>query len=476
MTMKKRPLTQLSDYIDLVTRRKWWIIIPAVVVPLLVFCVGKKLPKVYKSETLILVAPQKVPTDYVKPTVNGDVSDRLQTLSQQILSRTRLDAVIDEFNLYPQMKKTSTRDQVVERMRSDITVEIVADPRPERRSVGAFRISYMGNDPAVVQAVVQRLASLFISENLKAREMQANGTTAFIEDALAQTKAKLADQEDAIRKFKAQNMGSLPEQEQANLTVLSQYQAMLQSASDDLGRAEQQRVYLESMLAAYDKAGPAGKNSGLPKKLEDLRTQLAAAEQMYTPQHPDVIRLKHDVAAVEAQIASSRPVADEPDVNRSQLTAIKQEIAAKKAKKAQIEQQIERVQGHIAMLPSVEMRFADLNRDYETTKAQYKTLLEKRDSSMLAADMEKRAEGEQFQVLDPANYPQTPIKPDLAQLNALGLLGGIGLGLSLAFLSHMRDNRIHGMADLEYYLNVPLLAQIPRIDGQPAQAAKRAAA
>jgi polysaccharide biosynthesis transport protein len=475
--MKKRPLTQLSDYIDLVTRRKWWIIIPALVVPLLVFCVGRKLPKVYKSETLILVAPQKVPTDYVKPTVNGDVSDRLQTLSQQILSRTRLDAVIDEFNLYPQMKKTTTRDQVVERMRSDITVEIVADPRPERRSIGAFRISYMGSDPAVVQAVVQRLSSLFISENLKAREMQANGTTAFIEDALAQTKAKLADQEDAIRKFKAQNMGSLPEQEQANLTVLSQLQASLQSASDDMGRAEQQRVYLESMLAAYDKAGPSGKSSGLPKRLEDLRSQLAVAEQMYTPQHPDVIRLKHDVAAVEAQIANSHgSAADEPDVNRSQLTAIRQEIAAKKAKKAQIEQQIERVQGHIAMLPSVEMRFADLNRDYETTKAQYKTLLEKKDSSLLAADMEKRAEGEQFQVLDPANYPQTPIKPDLAQLNAMGLLGGIGLGLGLAFLSHMRDNRIHSMADLEYYLNVPLLAQIPRIAGQPAQAAKRAAA
>ncbi len=472
--MKKRPLTQASDYIDLVLRRKWWIIIPAIVVPLMVYCVGRKIPKVYKSETMILVAPQKVPTEYVKPTVNGDVTDRLQTLSQQILSRTRLDSVIDEFGLYSQLKGSYTREQIIEKMRADITVEIVADPRPERRSIGAFRISYMGNNPRTVQAVVERLSSLFISENLKAREMQANGTTQFIEDALADTQAKLATQEDAIRRFKAQNMGSLPEQEQANLTVLSQLQAMLQGTSDEIGRAEQQRVYLESMLAASEKNTPAH-GSDLPKKLEDMRSQLAVAEQMYTPEHPDVVRLKHDVAALESQVAKVGPKTDEPDINRSQLNAIRQEITLKKAKQAQIEEQIQKVQGHIEMLPTVEMRFADLNRDYESTKAQYKTLLEKKDSSLLAADMEKRAEGEQFQILDPANFPQTPIKPDLVQLNALGLLAGIVIGLGLAFLSHMRDKTLHSPADVEYYLNIPLLVQLPSIAGTSKPAARKVA-
>lgn len=473
--MKKRPLTQISDYVDLLLRRKWWIIVPVLLVPLTVYFVGKKIPKVYKSETMILVAPQKVPTDYVKPTVNGDVTDRLQTLSQQILSRTRLDSVIDEFNLYPQLKDKYTREQIVEKMRADITVEIVADPRPERRSIGAFRISYMGNDPHTVQAVVQRLSSLFISENLKARETQANGTTQFIEDALAQTQAKLADQEDAIRKFKAQNMGSLPEQEQANLTVLSQLQAMLQATTDEIARAEQQRVYLESMMAAYDKTNQTGHGSDLQKKLEDLRSQLAVAQQMYTPEHPDVVRLKRDVKAIETQLATAPPKTDEPDVNRSQLSAIRQEITLKKAKQAQVEQQIQKVQGHIEMLPSVEMRFADLNRDYESTKAQYKTLLEKKDSSLLAADMEKRAEGEQFQVLDPANFPQTPIKPDLMQLDAMGVLAGLGIGFGLAFLAHMRDKTLHGPADVEYYLNIPLLVQLPKVAGA-ATNAKRATA
>ena len=473
--MKKRPLTQISDYVDLLLRRKWWIIIPAIVVPMTVYFVGRKIPKVYKSETMILVAPQKVPTDYVKPTVNGDVTDRLQTLSQQILSRTRLDSVIDEFNLYSNLKGHYTRDQIIEKMRSDITVEIVADPRPERRSIGAFRISYMGNNPHTVQAVVERLSSLFISENLKARETQANGTTKFIEDALAQTQTKLADQEDAIRRFKAQNMGSLPEQEQANLTVLSQLQAMLQATTDEIGRAEQQRVYFESMLAVADKSTLATRGSDLSKKLEDLRSQLAVAQQIYTPQHPDVVRLKHDVAALEAQIATAPSKTEEPDVNRSQLTAIKQEILLKKAKQAKIEGQIQRVQGHIEMLPSVEMRFADLNRDYESTKTQYKTLLEKHDSSLLAADMEKRAEGEQFQVIDPANFPQNPIKPDLVQLNALGLLAGLGLGIGLAFLSHMRDTTLHTPADVEFYLNVPLLVQLPTITSAT-PVAKRATA
>ncbi len=462
--MKKRPLTSLSDYIDLVMRRKLWIVVPALLVPMIVFVVGRRLPKVYKSETLILVAPQKVPTDYVKPTVNGDVSDRLQTLSQQILSRTRLESVIDELGLYPNSK--STKDQLVERMRADITVEIVADPRPERRSVGAFHISYLANDPATAQKVVQRLASLFISENLKAREMQAVGTTQFIENALQDTKDRLAKQEDAIRHFKAQNMGSLPEQEQANLTVLNQLQGMLQATNDEIGRADQQRVYLESLISASEKTAPVG--SSIEKKIEDTRAQLAAAEQMYTPQYPDVIRLKRDLAALQSQAGGTHD-AQPADPNRSQLAAIKGEIARKKQKQQQIEQQIQGIEGRIAMLPSVEMQFADLNRDYETTKAQYKTLLEKKDSSVLAADMEKRSEGEQFQVLDPANYPRTPIKPDLMQIDLLGVLAGLGIGFGAAFLRHMQDGAIHSQADVEYYLNTPVLAQIPEI--KPASAA-----
>src|SRR5712671_1361993 len=192
--MQRRPPTDLTDYWEIFLRRWRWIVIPAVAIALAVFMVTLRLPKLYKSETLILVDPQKEPADYVKATISGDVTDRLQTISQEILSRTRLQKIIDQFGLYKEQKNLVQED-IVELMRKDITLDIVTDPRARPGTgVGGFKIAYSGSTPALAQQVTRQIASLFIEENLKVREQQAEGTNEFIESELNKARETLQAQ------------------------------------------------------------------------------------------------------------------------------------------------------------------------------------------------------------------------------------------------------------------------------------------
>lgn len=471
--MTRRPPTTVSDYWAIFLRRRWWVIIPVVIVPCIVFLVGLKLPKIYRSETVILVDPQKVPSDYVKPIVSSDVTDRLQTISQEILSRTRLQNIIDQFGLYKD-RKQATQEEVVESMRHDITVDVVSDARlqQERGGVQGIKITYSGQNPLIVQQVTRQIASLFIEENLKVREQQAEGTKQFIESQLEQARVDLSAQEQKIRAFKAKNMGSLPEQEQSNLQVLGQMQTMLQANNDAIVRGEQERTYLESLLEMMSKKNaptPTAKN-GLEADLTARRAELVEAEQKYQPNHPDVIRLRHEVAALEAKeksLEESEPRQDttnQPDQTKSQLAGITQEIQRRKQQQSDLEAKIRTMQARLETLPTVEQQFADLNRDYQTSQANYQSLLQKKDSSTMATEMERRAQGEQFRVLDPASLPEKPYKPDLRLLNLMGLAGGLGLGIGLCLLQEFSDTSVHCKKDLAFYIPVPVLGALPMIE------------
>lgn len=470
--MQKRPPTDISDYIDIFHRRKWWILVPAFLIAIGVSVVSLKLPKFYRSQTLILVDPQKVPSEYVKATVSSDVTDRLQTLSQEILSRTRLQKVIDQFGLYKDQPSSMSQEDIIEMMRKDIKVEVVADENASSRSKAsaAFKISYVGKDPALVQQVTRQIASLFIEENLKVRQDQAVGTDSFIESELNKAAQLLQVQEDKIRAFKARHIGSLPEQQQANLQVLGQLQGLLQANSDAIGRAQQQKTYLESLLNAMEKRTTPLPKPGFQAELDSRRAELVAAEEKYTPTHPDVVRLKNEVKALEAKAATmaaaeakSTPTSDQPDQFRSQLLAIQQEIKERTGRQSDLEARIRGLQGRIDLLPNVEQQFSELNRDYLTSKANYESLLQKKNSSGMAAEMERHAKGEQFRILDPANFPEKPFKPDMLQLNLMGLVGGIVIGCGLGMLFEFKDPSLHTDKDVAFLIPVKVLGTMPVI-------------
>jgi len=295
-----------QDYIELIHRRKWWIVIPFVACIALSFGVYKKLPKIYKATTLILVQPQEVPEDYVKPTVKSPVSDRLNTLTQQILSRTRLEGVIREFNLYSDKIGNSTMEEIVDLMRKAINIEV---QRTRGRDVqNTFTISYEGKDPRKVMIVTNRLVSLFIEENLRDRERQAVGTSDFIERELSTIEVALKEKEKHIRGFKERNMGELPGQLDANLRILERLQDQIKNNNDARRAAEERRIMLQREISELSKqgtsvvAGVVVSENPLLTQLTQLKARLTELQSMYTDKHPDVIDTKIQIVRLEKDI------------------------------------------------------------------------------------------------------------------------------------------------------------------------------
>ena len=479
--MPRRPISSPLEYLQIARRRWIWIVVPTVVISGLVVAGARKLPKMYQSEALILVEPQKVPADFVKPTVSGDVSQRLESIEEQILSRTQLGQIIQKYGLY--RDSGLTPDGEVARMQDDIAVTPIINPAQRDAQVTAFKITYQGGDPVLAQQVTSDLSALFISENLKARAQQAQGTEAFIDSRLSDADQQLQTVATQLRELKSSYMGSLPEQETANLQVMSQLQAVVQSDAEALAQAQQQKTYLTSLNQAVDGIAsaytPPAAPSAAEQALRKAQSDLAVAEQMYTPQHPDVIRLKAQVKALELQVkgSASAPSAQaktspagtpqlSPQV-RGQIALLNEEIQQRTKNQAATQAKIAQMQTRLERLPEVEEKLSNLTTAYNAAKANDDSLRQKKDAASMAAAMEQQAEGEEFRIVDPASLPQVPISPNLPRIDGMGAVGGLLLGVALAGVVEMRDPVIRSEADVVFYTQVPMLAVLPDI--QPAR-------
>ena len=467
-------------------RRRWWLALPAFGVWIAVWTVAWFLPAVYRSETVILVEQQKVPEQYVVPNVSADLQDRLQNMTQQILSRTRLLNIMQDFNLYPKLRVRVTGDEMVERMRKDIQVELVQAPN-RSGNLTAFKVAYMSNDPLQAQKVTAQLTSLFINENLKTRQEQSAQTTQFLAAQLEDAGRGLAEQEAKVKEFKSQYLGQLPEQVQSNVQILAGLQAQLQQETDLLGRAKQQSVYLDTLRTQWRtleaSAGP-GNSAGasappaLDQELARLRAELADLTSHYTDRHPDVRKVKEQIAKAEklkqqaaARIAEA-PTSGATDESvhassptemevESQLKANKVEIENRQRSVQDLQKRIGDYQARLNMTPVREQQMAELTRNYEQSRKNYEQLQAKLDQSGMATDLEKQQQGEQFRVLDPPNLPQKPFSPNRLKLDLIGLVAGLIAGAVVLAGGEMLDDRIYSKEDLTAIVSAPVLAEIP---------------
>jgi protein tyrosine kinase modulator len=467
-------------------RRRWWLTVPAFGVWLAVWALAWFLPAVYRSETVILVEQQQVPEQYVISNVSADLQDRLQNMTQQILSRSRLLNIMEDFNLYPKLRARVTGDELVERMRKDIQVELVQAAN-RSGNLTAFKVAYMSKDPKLAQKVTAQLTSLFINENLKTRQEQSAQTTQFLATQLDEAGRGLAEQEAKVKEFKSQYLGQLPEQVQSNVQILAGLQAQLQQETDLLGRAKQQSVYLDTLRTQWHtleaSVGPG--NSGgavapaaLDQELARLRAQLADLSSHYTERHPDVRKVKDQIARTEklkqqaeARIAAS-PASGatgetlhassptEMEVE-SQLKANKVEIENRQHAIQDLQARIGDYQARLNMTPVREQQMAGLTRNYEQSRKNYEQLLAKRDQSGMATDLEKQQQGEQFRVLDPPNLPQKPFSPDRLKLDLIGLVAGLLVGAFILVGAEIADDRIYSKEELTTIVSAPVLAEIP---------------
>lgn len=488
----------LQRYLGLVRRHHLHFLVLFFVGWMLVWGISWLLPAEYKSGTLILVEQPTMPKDYVTPNVNDDLQERLQSITQQILSRTRLLHIIDELNLFADERGLNTPDAKVERMRAGIDIELVRDTQ---NRITAFNVYYTARDPHLAQQVTSELTNLFINENLELRQQQSEDTTKFLESQLEDARQSLATQEEKIRKFKGEHLQELPTQQQSNLQILAGLQSQLQSEEDGLGAAQQQHVYLETLLNQYraleGSANTAdGAQPGLPaidQELDKLKSQLADLRSRYTDRHPDVRKLKDQIAQTEkmrdqllAELKKKQnEVSDDakpsPTTDLAQATPIAQlqsqlranEIETKNREKAilGLHEKINDYQARLNQEPMREQELADLTRGYDQTKATYDDLLKKKNESEMATDMEKLQQGERFQVLDPPSLPIKPDFPNRLKFCGMGLAFGLFLGAGVVALLEVMDDRLYGENEIKDLLPAPVISEIPIIVN-PADEAK----
>ncbi len=496
----------VHDYIEIFLRKKWYIIIPFAVIMAGAALYGFYSPKEYRASTLILVTPQKVPEALVRPTVTSKIEDRLQSINQEILSRTRLEQVIAEFHLYSEEGKSSTREEIVERMRKNIQVEM-------KGKEGFFSISYTGKDPRTVTTVTNKLASLFIEENLKLREQQAQGTSEFLSVELSATKAKLDEQENGITRFKRQFSGELPEQQGANAQVLNQLQLLYQRIGENLRAAEDRKLVIQKQISDTELLLASAPNirENLPfpvnplrdpqeVQLEQLKNQLADLQTKYTEKHPDILIAKKRIAELEAKIEKDKlgkkteetitvselspsktdAKKDKKDGKselrlnprykdlESQLITIELDIERFKEEEGKVKVQINQYRARVENTPIRVQAMANIERDYQNTKENYQSLFKKVQEAQQAENLERRQKGEQFKVIDPARLPEKPFKPDIPKILLFGLLLGAGSGFGLAFFKEEMDHSFRDAEDLEAALGFKVLTNIPKIEKKAA--------
>lgn len=506
--MPLRPNMQPQEFLEIFLRRKWLIVfsILFILFGASVYCVVT--PERFKSSTTILVVPQRVPENYVKSTISIRIEDRLGTIKQQVMSRTRLVAVMDELGLFKEARKKQPVEEVVDEMRKRITIEV--------RHTDAFTLSFVHENRQAAMLTTSRLASFFIDENLKNREQQAVGTADFLESQLQETKKKLEEQEDRVKRYKSAYMGELPQQLQANLAVMSRLQDQLKANADAIRSAQDRRMFTESQIgtlesqaasieaqaraasgggetAAAEPVSPSDPAAPYLPELNAKRARLADLSTKYTDRYPEIRRLKEEVARLEKQVADARgnptpaqgatgepasrppaPLAANPasplsrereEIRRLRtvLTGLDLEIQSLKKESGEIRKSVAGMEARVERSPKREQEMISLTRDYDNLKRSYDELLKKKLDADISQNLEKRQKGEQFQILDPANLPEEPFIPNRPKVFGIAVLAALLIGFGGAIGLETIDPSVRGAKEFRHFSELPILASIPSI-------------
>jgi protein tyrosine kinase modulator len=462
----------ISQILSDLHRRKGLLVSVLVVVSVLTGYLAAILPDIYRSSTLIVVTPQRVPTSFVTSTVTIDLNERMQSIVQEILSRTQLEKIIRQFDLYSSSRKSSIEDRV-ERLRNTVKIEF--------RKNNVFQLSFESESPEKAKQVTSELASIFIAQNLHAREQQAEGTKSFINAEVERLRKELEEQESVVNRYKAANLFELPDQLNANLRTLEQFRHELDSNSQRMSALQERKGVLQKQSVESDIVKVDGIVSLLAAPADGVtenvqiglkRKEMDSLLQKYSSKHPDVVRLQKEIQVLEAESvdavssksANSRKTSNlnpVKEVLQRQIADIDSEIQALRLQAERARSQIGTIQSRVDNAPVRAIELSKISRGYDITLRKYQDLLAKGLESELSENMEKKLKGEQFQILDPANFPLKPVGPNRPLLMLIGLLTGIAGGVGLAFLC--LDTSFKRSDEITTCIDVPLLATLPAL-------------
>jgi polysaccharide chain length determinant protein (PEP-CTERM system associated) len=470
--------TQIREYLDLVRRRKLWIILLTLGTSLCISVVAMRLPSIYRAETVILVDPQKVPDSVVPTSVSGTVADRLSTIRQEVMSPTQLGLLTKEMNLYPDVRDKVSEQELVSRMQKSTTIEVV-DSGGQRLS--AFRIAFTDTDRNQVARVANRLASLFIERNLKARQQHFNGTSQFLETELLETKRQLEEKEHLLQDVKSRYIMDLPESKQYHLEAMNTLRDQLRNSQDQVNRDRQSKVYIQSMAGMSTQTIDLDQQANVTKspyqtQIQKLETQLKDMQVRYGPNYPDVRKLRNEVNQLKAKAESEKTGNDVPDpqvstptrqarnpVVEAEVNKLDQDIDDQTKIQTELEKQIQYHVGKLQQVPVFEQQIAGLMRDYDTLRNHYNQLQAKKLDAVMAGELETHQAGERFEVLDPAVPPDGPAGPKRGIMIVGGLFFGLMCGVGVAFLVEVSDESVRNEREAAQIFGKPVLAGIPKI-------------
>jgi polysaccharide chain length determinant protein (PEP-CTERM system associated) len=460
----------ISTILNSLYRRKSLIVSVFLVVSALAMYLSTVIPEVYRSTTLISVSPQRIPTSYVSTTITTSLGERMQAIAQEILSRTRLEKIIQEFELYPD---TTTVEDRVERLRKVIKIEF--------RQANLFALSFESESPQKAKEVATRLASLFIEQNLQVREQQAMGTKSFINAEAERLRNELEEQETVVSRYRIANRFELPDQLDTNLRMLDQLRSELQGSNVRLSALQERKGILQKQIVESDILGgfdllglpQGGQSTPYGAQLELKKRELESLLARYSLKHPDVARLNKEIEAIESQKTSSTSKtsagssipATNPlrQVLQSQVADLDNEIRALRSQIDNVRGQIPVYQARIDNTSVRGIELTKISRTYDITLRKYQDLLAKGLESQLSENLEKKQKGEQFDILDPANFPIKPLRPNRPMIILLGLMGGLAGGILLAFVWDTLDTSFKRADEIAGVVNLPVLATIPSL-------------
>jgi polysaccharide chain length determinant protein (PEP-CTERM system associated) len=467
----------INDYLHIAKRRIWSLIIPAVVVFLGACVVARVLPSIYRTTSTILIEEQDVPVDFVKTTVTSYAEQRIQTIYQRIMNFSRLREMIDSFNLYPELKKRWNIEQIVEKMREDITLELTGSDvlgkssRRRNENAVAFTISYEGKDPMAVQKVVNKISYLFLDENIRVREKQASDTLQFLKREMERISENLVELDGKMAVLKNEHINELPGMLQSNLQNLNNIERDVERLNEQLLTLKEKEGDLQVQLASVPRNIEDRETNNT--RLEELKMQLVTLQSRFSDQYPDVVSTKAEIAKLNKQLMVSAAASDKPRLSNntpdnpayitliSQLSGVQTDIASIKRQIKEANKMENIYRQRIDNTPKVEETYNAILIQRNNTQAKYDDLMRKHMEAKVAQGLEKEQKGEHFILIEPPRFPEKPFKPNRLKILLIGFVLAIGSGVGWTFLREMNDHSIRDSDSLTLATSFPVLASIP---------------
>lgn len=516
--------TSLNDYFIILRRRKMQIIIPALIVVVLSVGVAFGLPPVYRSTATIMIEQQEVPPELVESTVTSYASERIRVITEFIMTRSNLLSIVEEYNLYPELRKEDDLDEILYQMRKSIDIipvsaEIIARQSGKASTATiAFEVSFESDTPETAQKVTDKLVSLFLEKNASLRTQSAEATTEFLGREAERLSREISKLEEKLTAYKENNVGQLPQLFDFNLKLLEQTESKLEAARHEISSLEERKAALIAQLSGVepyvgsspeshleelkmelldakakytpghpdilhlqrkieileDDLGVSSSTGQLQQKAAELSKELAQARSRYSEQHPDVVELKRSLAALESEISRAEQRKPTKKYNikannpayislQSQLEGLDVRIKAERGKQKELEKKIEEYQNRIERMPRIEQEGLVLQRDYDNAVKKYQEIKEKQLRAEIASQLEREEKGETFSVLDPPTFPLSPHKPNRFAILIVGMFFSFTSGIAYAGFSEYLDTTVRGVKGVKSVLKAPPLATIPYI-------------